>query len=544
MNDNVESNNLGDVEEKGKFDIRNPLRLTIIAIILGFAFEILFFNHAIGISFFILSALCVLGLLTASYLEGHSLSWRDAIFVIPILFFSLMTYLRTEPLTVLLNIIGTLLLFGLWIRDFRFKRIFDYGFVELGISIIYVLVEMWVRPWKTLGETQHAVFKEGKRRGIVLGIIRGLILALPILVILLVLLTSADLVFGDRVREALDWLDIERIVEYSARTIFVLIGTIIFLGAIVSALQDPSDRKIIGEEQPLLKPFVGFIETMMVLGSIDLLFLGFLAVQFRYLFGGVANITAAGYTFSEYARRGFFELVAVGILSSGIILGLAWWGKRESNTKRMWFNVLSAILVVQVGVILYSSLTRLLLYEEAYGFTRLRTYTHIFIPWMGIVLVANLILLLSRRKNRFAIPVVLGVVGFVATLNLINIDPFIVRQNVSRLEERYEIDLKYLVTLSEDAVPALVSLTAEELEDKDVFLAELACWNEQLEEKLDDQSWPSSHYSRKAALDAFKTIEEEIEGYELSQETWGLWTVMIDGEKQSCGQQAWIGGWD
>jgi hypothetical protein len=543
MTDNVESNNLGEAENGGKFDIKNPLKLTVIAAILGFAFEVLFFNHVIGISFFILSVLCAIGLLVAAYFEGHTLGWRNAIFVLPILYFTFMTFLRTEPLTVFLNIVGTLILFALWVRDFRFRRIFDYGFVELGISLVYVLVEMWVRPWKALGESQRAVFKEGKRRGIALGVVRGILLALPILVILLILLTSADLIFADRVRDALDWLDLERIAEYAARTIFIILGTIIFLGAIVAALQDPADRKIIGEDKPILKPFVGFVESMVVLGSIDLLFLGFLLIQFRYLFGGSANITAAGYTFSEYARRGFFELVAVGILSSGIILGLAWWGRREGRGKHMWFNALSAILVIQVGVILYSSLTRLLLYEEAYGFTRLRTYTHVFIPWMGVVLATNLILQLTKNVNRFAIPLVLGVIGFVASLNLINVDTFIVKQNVARLEERFEIDLAYLVTLSEDAVPVLVSLAGEEIDDKSEFLGDLACWRVQLEQNLKRQSWQSSQLSRNAARDAFSEIKDAFKPYRVFQEDWGLWMVTIEGEDRSCGHQEWVNGW-
>ena len=209
----------------------------------------------------------------------------------------------------------------------------------------------------------------------------------------------------------------------------------------------------------------------------------------------------------------------------------------------MWFNALSAMLVVQVGVILYSSLTRLLLYEEAYGFTRLRTYTHIFIPWMGIVLAANLILLLSKRDNRFAIPVVMGVIGFVASLNLINIDRFIVSQNVARLEERYEIDTDYLVTLSTDAVPDLVALVSEGVENEEEFLGELACWQVQLEKNLKDQSWPSAHYSRNAASEAFEEIEDSFKHYQVSQEDWGLWTVTIEGEERSCGQQQWMNGW-
>jgi len=544
MKDNLEENNGGETAQEQVLEISQPLQLTAIAIALGIAFEVLFYSHPIGISFFLLSTLCGVGLLGASILEGHKPSWRDAFFFVPILFFSFMTYMRAEELTVFLNIVGTLILFALWVRDFKFQRFFDYGFLELGVSLVQVPVESLFRPWNTLGAAQRKVFKEGERRSVVLGVLRGLVLALPVLVILLVLLTSADLVFADRVRDALDWLDLERLAEYAGRTLFIVLGAIFTLGAIITALRVPDDRKLIGEEKPILKPFLGFIEAMVILGSVDLLFLSFLIVQLRYLFGGAANIDAAGYTFSEYARRGFFELVAVGILSSGLILALAWWARREGQSRRRWFNGLSALLVIQVGLILYSSLTRLFLYEEAYGFTRLRTYTHVFIPWMALVLAASLILLFRNKLNRFALAVVVGIIGFVGTLNLLNVDAFIVRQNVARLEQGGEIDLDYLVTLSVDAAPELVELAGQDLEDEDILLGELACWNVQLEDDLKAQSWPSSHQSRKAANDSFAQLEDSFKDYRVYQEDWGWWMVVIDGESRECGQQKWVRGFD
>src|SRR5205823_3431807 len=60
---------------------------------------------------------------------------------------------------------------------------------------------------------------------------------------------------------------------------------------------------------------IGRIELVVVLGALDALFLAFVLVQFRYFFGG-ANLveTSATLTYSEYARRGFFELVYVAAL--------------------------------------------------------------------------------------------------------------------------------------------------------------------------------------------------------------------------------------
>jgi hypothetical protein len=111
--------------------------------------------------------------------------------------------------------------------------------------------------------------------------------------------------------------------------LLILFSALFSLGALVSALRDREVESLLGEETPLVRRFVGFIETMIVLGAVDLLFLFFVIVQFRYFFGGQANISAAGYTYSEYARRGFGELVTVAVLALGLIMSFGYYGKRE-----------------------------------------------------------------------------------------------------------------------------------------------------------------------------------------------------------------------
>ncbi|NIL99142.1 MAG: DUF4173 domain-containing protein, partial [Planctomycetales bacterium] len=69
-----------------------------------------------------------------------------------------------------------------------------------------------------------------------------------------------------------------------------------------------------------------------------------------------------------------------------------------------------------------------------------------------------------------------GALGFAATLNLINVDRFIVQQNIARWERTGKLDAWYLSTLSEDALPELAaSVHRLPQEDQDLVLAELAC---------------------------------------------------------------------
>jgi len=80
---------------------------------------------------------------------------------------------------------------------------------------------------------------------------------------------------------------------------------------------------------------------------------------------------------------------------------------------------------------LVSAFKRLLLYEMAYGFTEMRIYPHVFMIWLALLL-GWFLVTLWLRPGRFAIGVVIACLGFVATLNVMDVDAFIVRRNVER----------------------------------------------------------------------------------------------------------------
>jgi len=208
------------------------------------------------------------------------------------------------------------------------------------------------------------------------------------------------------------------------------------------------------------------------------LFIAFVIVQIRYLFGGSANISQTGYTYADYARRGFGELVGVAVLSLLLYLTFNAITRRESKAAQVGFTALSVLLMANVLVILASSLMRLLMYEDAYGFSELRTYTHVFIFWLAALLVATAVLEVVRRRGTFGLALVLTIVGFTATLGVMNVDGFVTSQNIARISHGYDLDVDYLSTLSTDAVPTMVdaylaSGPAQPLHE--ALGAELAC---------------------------------------------------------------------
>lgn len=496
----------------------HPLWLTLTALALGLIVEILFYGRPLGVSFPIWAVTVCIAALGMAWTESRRPARGSAWLIAPILIFAALAFVRLEPLTLFLNVVAVLCLFALWVRTFRTGRVTDFGWIDFAVAVLWVPVEAIIRPWPVLSKANREAFGDRATNSRLLAVLRGLLLALPIVVVLALLLTAADVIFADVLRKAFEWLDLEWLADFAWRIVVVLASAVFFLGALVAALRDPGERKLAGQDKPLLAPFLGFTESTVVLIGVDLLFALFVFIQLRYLFGGQANITAAGYTYAEYARRGFGELVAVAFLTLGLVLALATFSRRETAGQRKAFNALSAVMVVLVGVILVSAFQRLLLYEQAYGFTRLRAYTHVAILWMGVAFVLFLVMLFAGNLRAFA-PAAVGVaLGFALTLNLLNVDDFIVRRNAERAQAGSELDLDYLTNLSEDAVPALASLAAETSPGvRDEVLPRLACQQAALDQRA-SEGWPSTHLAVLRARSALEPWREILSAYHVDAE--------------------------
>jgi len=144
-----------------------------------------------------------------------------------------------------------------------------------------------------------------------------------------------------------------------------------------------------------------------------------------------------------------------------------------------------------------SAIRRLSLYEEAYGFTRLRVLVGAVELWLGVVFL--LVILAGVRLRAGWLPrAVLGT-GLAALLVVaaVNPDGFIAERNVDRYQRTGDLDTTYLATLSLDAVPALDRLPAGR---RDCALWRLYA---DLDTPGDDwRSWNLDRQRARAVLDA------------------------------------------
>jgi Domain of unknown function (DUF4153) len=277
--------------------------------------------------------------------------------------------------------------------------------------------------------------------------LRALLLTVPLVLVFTILLSRADPVFAAIFR--LPDIDAERVFSH-----VLLIGAFAWASAgfIRGALLGAGHRVAPAERIPIR---LGLVEITASLGAVAVLFTIFVALQIRWLFGGADVVLATtGLTVAEYARRGFFELVAVAVLVLPLILGTraAVDGERVVRRHRQ----LSLALIALLAAIMASALLRMRLYVGAFGLTTDRLYATALMVWLAVVFGAMALTELRGRTRAFAAMTVIA--GFLTLfgLNAINPDVLVARVNLGRAGDAQALDYVYLARLSGDATPTVV----------------------------------------------------------------------------------------
>lgn len=344
--------------------------------------------------------------------------------------------------------------------------------------------------------------------------LRGLVIGVPLLLIFGALLTAADAVFSNLVKntfnfEAADLINHAFFIGILGWVCLgflrgALLGQPIFeskghllANAPLPTLNINPNAPVTANNTPNLRPTLGVVEVAMVIGLLNLLFAAFVLVQARYFFGGNELVqTTTGLTYADYARRGFFELVTVATLLLPLLLAAHWLLRVEKSWHEILFRILAGVQIVLLFVIMASAWRRMRLYQSWYGQTELRLYTTIFMLWLALVFVWFGLTVLRGRREQFAVGALALAFTVLCGLHLLNPDAVIVRQNLAHTQQGFYFDARYATTeLSADAVPVLVNGWSTLNRDTQCFAAR------KLQERWPgvDESWLSANWSRSQA---------------------------------------------
>jgi len=530
----------------------NPNKLWIFVFALGWLFDFLFWDKRPGVNFAIFSTACLIAAFYILWSDGLRPN-RTSLILLPLFgFFAAVTFFRAEPITIFLAVTFTLLTLTLLAVTYLGGRWYLYTLIDYLSKSLQLFGSMLGRPIAFMADVRKTQTEAGvqpSKRNI-WPVVRGIAIAVPVIAIFASLLASADVIFGQRLTDLIHWFNVDNLPELIFRFVYIVIIGYSLAGVILHASTESKDENLANADKPLIPPFLGYVEATIVLGSVVALFAAFVVIQFQYFFGGATNIHIDGYTYAEYARRGFGELVTVAFFALLMLQTLTSITKRDTETQRRMFSGLGVALVALLLVMLVSAFKRLGLYEEIYGFSRLRTYTHVFLIWIGLLLVVTIALEILRKERMFTFAMLIASFGFAISLPILNVDAFIVKQNIQReiltvksedtLSTRIdsvELDTNYFLDLSDDAVPTLVAAyQTPTLSDtvREKIGASLACIYYERGIDTHKLPWQSFHLSTVNADKALASIKNDLKGFNVDSTNYPVIVSTPSGEDFSC----------
>ncbi|TMC32882.1 MAG: DUF4173 domain-containing protein, partial [Chloroflexi bacterium] len=282
-------------------------------------------------------------------------------------------------------------------------------------------------------------------------IARGVLIAAPIAAVLAALLASADPVFASFFNLNID------VGQLVLDVIYVVIGSLAAAGLLRLAASMPVER-VDGPSWRL-----GATEALVVLVILDAVFAAFALAQVLAATGAAAGtLRNAGVTYSDYARSGFFQLLWVSGITLAVLILFSRITAFRVRSSKLAFLVLAEVAIALTMMISVVAFRRLSLYEEAYGFTMLRLYSHVFAVWLGVVflLLAADFLGVWRSRRWFAGATATSACVLLLGLNVANPEAIVVAFNTDHAKAAHKIDSEYLAELSSDATPALLASLA------------------------------------------------------------------------------------
>jgi hypothetical protein len=319
--------------------------------------------------------------------------------------------------------------------------------------------------------------------------VRGLLLALPVVLVVVALLSSADAVFASflRVPDVPDvWLHV-----------VLLVAGAWWASALLRAASSPSFTM---PHRPGVT--IGAQEVSTVLGALSAVLGAFAVTQIIAAVGGADYVErTSGLSYAEYARSGFFQLLAVGFVSLATT-----WMLRPSFSER-GHRVLGVVVATGNLGIVAVAIRRLFLYEAAYGLTPLRVGAVLVAIWIGAVFVMTAIAIVRRADRAWLLPAsIAAAVALLIAANTVNLDGYIAERNIERFAGTGKLDVAALAALSDDALPAIAA-AVDDLDDADrTAMTDAVCGPGAAEGE--SRSWVGWNLGRARADAARRTICE------------------------------------
>ena len=433
----------------------NPLFkfMGIGSLIYAFFYTLFLYRNGSGITYpFFVGGTCLLFFLFLKR-SGHTATKFSIFLTASLLLLGLSTCLTDSWVLHFFNKLGIFILF-FYLMLHNFCADIEWGFGRYIGAFLSLAIESLCRifyPFTDLihYQKEHSPFKN-KNRGTALHILYGILIALPLLIVILLLLGSADMVFYNLfMGHLIDLLDVVLSGDIIG-ILFLFLFAFFASYSIMSALREHTAEEM-NHEKTAFNPITGITFT----GLLSLVYLAFCMIQIIYLFAGLGTLPE-NYTYASYAREGFFQLVFVSIINLVLILVCV-----RIFAENMLLKGILTFISLCTYIMIASSAYRMVLYIQVYYLTFLR----VFVLW-ALALIAVLMAgaIFSIYRKGFPLVKYCAIVTSILYLGFSFSQPdhYIASYNLDQGFSSASTDYSYLHQLSNDAAPVIFN-KAEDL---------------------------------------------------------------------------------
>ncbi|SJZ38693.1 DUF4153 domain-containing protein [Anaerorhabdus furcosa] len=280
--------------------------------------------------------------------------------------------------------------------------IIGYAYVERpwdktkDINCMEFVDSIFVTPFTCFGglfKVLTTFTKNKKKNKTTQSIIIGLCIAGPLMVVILSLLVQADYLFMKSVSNFMtEILEMFNDVQLDRIFVDIVFGSLTasFMYGVVKGNEKEEIKKVFSKNEKRIT-----MESLtMIISFVPLLivYLIFFVAQITYYTNGIIGQLPLGYTYAEYARSGFFELIRIAVINLIIIMIMNSLSKNNDNKTVKYLTLGFSIVSIIMGVL---SMSKMLLYISAYGLTTLRIVT----MWFMILLLVFFVFIITHVLN-------------------------------------------------------------------------------------------------------------------------------------------------
>ena len=226
-------------------------------------------------------------------------------------------------------------------------------------------------------------------------ILLGIAISIPFVIVIMFLLSSADQYFSALIEKIINALDRLINFKFFRDNILVLGLSFITIFSVFINIYKNRNTSVSLPEKKKVEPAI--LNTILII--INSIFLLFVISEISKLTGNFLNLPNE-YTYAQYAREGFFQLLLVTVINFSLIFYILYKTNTIKENKLLKYLVL--LIILFTIILIFNSYYRMYMYIYTFGFTVLRTQVVLFLLMQLIISIIMIKKIISGLKHKDA----------------------------------------------------------------------------------------------------------------------------------------------